>query len=80
MAVSDSQKRATTKYNRSKYDQIKINVNKTERLPELLSIVCERSGKSQAAYVLDAIKTQLAADGVSIADLPPAETDNATKV
>lgn len=53
MTYSESQKRATMKYQREKMDQIAIRVKKGDR--EKLKAEAETQGQSMAQYVVQAV-------------------------
>lgn len=58
------------RWNTAHYDQIKLTAKKGERIPELLSVAIDRGiAPSRQAYIIDAIKQRLDADGISAADL-----------
>lgn len=60
MSVSESQKRATRKYNSKKYDRIELKVPKGEK--DLLKIHAEKHGESLNSFINRAIKNQMKAD------------------
>lgn len=70
MASSQAHIRSNARYNAKTYELIQTRAHKTERMGELLTLAAAVSGKSKAQYILDAIKTQLAADKISVDDLP----------
>ena len=70
MASSQAHIQANSRYNAKTYETIQVRAHKTERMGELLTLAAAVSGKSKAQYILDAIKTQLAADKISVDDLP----------
>jgi len=70
VATTEAQARANAKYRAKTFEYIQVRSRKTERMGELLTLAAAVSGKSKAQYILDAIKTQLAADKISVDDLP----------
>lgn len=79
MALTEAQKRANNKYKAKAYDQINYRVPRHERLKELVNYASEKAGKSSAQYVVDAIKTQLDKDGITIDQLPAVEDSEQTE-
>ena len=72
MPASEAKIRANARYNNKTYDVVQIRVLKTERINDLVDLAASRSNTSKAAYILAAIKTQLAKDGITIYMLPDA--------
>lgn len=73
--TSDAQIRATKKYKSKTYEPLRIDVNRNERINDLLNIAKEKTGKSKAQYVIDALHVQLANDGITVDMLPPSNGD-----
>ena len=59
--VSEAQKRATAKYKKDKVDAVIFSFDKKNSISFQEAV--EKSGKSKASYVRDAIETQLREDG-----------------
>ena len=57
MTVSKAQMRATAKYEKNNYDDIRLRVKKGER--ELIKAHAEKQGKSLNAYINDLIKADM---------------------
>lgn len=68
--------KANAKYGGKTYELIGARARKTERLSDQLDIAATRAGTSKAAYILDAIRARLQADGISADDLPPLDDKN----
>lgn len=69
MSLSEAKIRANNKYNQVHIDRIGISVHKKNRLKELVSLAAKKTNQSKNSYMLNAIYTQLAHDGISIASL-----------
>lgn len=57
MAVTDAQKRATTKYTRENYDKILVTIPKGER--DGIKRAAESAGMSMNAFIVAAIKEKI---------------------
>lgn len=57
MAVTDAQKRATTKYTRENYDKILVTIPKGER--EGIKQAAEAAGMSMNAFIVAAIREKM---------------------
>ena len=57
MAVTEAQKRATTKYTRENYDKILVTLPKGER--ETIKKAAEAEGKSTNAFIVEAIRAKM---------------------
>ena len=55
--VSDAQKKATAKYEKNNYDDVRLRVKKGER--ELIRAYAESQGKSLNGYINDLIKADM---------------------
>ena len=76
MPVSDAQKRANAKHDKNHFEYQTLKLKRSDRLPELIAIaiaIARGCAKSKNAYMIDAIKSRLEADGIKIEDLPPIE-------
>lgn len=74
MPVSDAQKRANAKHDKDHFEYQTLKLKRSDRLPELIAIAIDRKyAKSKNAYMIDAIKSRLEADGIHLEDLPPIE-------
>jgi len=73
--ISEAQLRATAKYDRKAYKQLRARFRRAERLDELVKLAAGRRGVSDAAYIVGAVRDRLQADGVTVSDLPPAAED-----
>lgn len=60
MAVSKAQQRATAKYVKSNYDEIKIRVKKGSK--QTISDISKNNGDSLNGYIKKAIKSQVKTD------------------
>lgn len=76
MPASEAKIRANARYNNKTYDVVQIRVLKSEHINDLVDLAASRSNTSKAAYILAAIKTQLAKDGITIEDLPGTSSDS----
>lgn len=79
MARSEAQKRADMKSRRKIYKQITLVDRKENRLMELVDMASVKTSKSKNLYMVDAIYSQLARDGITI-DMLPKSTDVPQKV
>lgn len=59
--VSEAQKRATAKYKKDKVDAVIFSFDKKNSIPFQEAV--EKSGKSKASYVRNAVELQLKEDG-----------------
>lgn len=71
MTYSESQKRATMKYQREKMDQIAIRVKKGDR--EKLKAEAETQGQSMAQYVVQAVNDRAGYQVLTPAEKPQQE-------
>ena len=76
MPASEAKIRANARYNNKTYDVVQIRVLKTEHINDLIDMAASRSNTSKAAYILAAIKQQLAKDGITLDMLPDAGQDS----
>lgn len=58
------------KFNDKTYEQLGFRSRKEERLDELIAIGADKKNVSKSSYMIDAIKTQLSHDGITIDMLP----------
>lgn len=70
---SQAQNRATQKYHALHMEEIRCRVQKRERINDRIAIAARKRATTKAAYVLDAIRAQLDADGVTLESLPPSD-------
>ena len=68
---TDAQNKATQKYIAANMEEIRFRAYKRERLNDLIRSAADRRSISKAAYMQDAIKARLDADGVTLDTLPP---------
>lgn len=68
MPIRKSQQLAVTKYKREHYDIIRTQVSKDERIPQRIDEARQKHSQSRSAYVLEAIKQRLDADGINQVD------------
>ena len=71
MPYSESQKRATMKYQREKMDQIAIRVKKGDR--DRLKAEAETQGQSMAQYVVQAVNDRAGYQVLTPAEKPQQE-------
>lgn len=71
MTYSESQKRATMKYQREKMDQIAIRVKKGDR--DRLKAEAESQGQSMAQYVVQAVNDRAGYQVLTPAEKPQQE-------
>lgn len=71
MTYSESQKRATMKYQREKMEQIAIRVKKGDR--EKLKAEAETQGQSMAQYVVQAVNDRAGYQVLTPAEKPQQE-------
>ena len=71
MTYSESQKRATMKYQREKMDQIAIRVKKGDR--DRLKTEAETQGQSMAQYVVQAVNDRAGYQVLTPAEKPQQE-------
>lgn len=76
MPISDAKKRADAKYHKRTYEQIKISSRKELRISELIDLAADKNKCSRAQYITDAIRSKLAADGITVDMLPPLEDES----
>ena len=72
MGVTEARKRANAKYQKKAYDTISFISRRENKLRELLDIASKKVGASKTQYIIDAIQSQLARDGITIDMLPDA--------
>lgn len=70
---SQAQNKATQKYHALHMDEIRFRVQKRERIGERLAIAARKHATTKAAYMLEAIRARLDADGVNLDSLPPSD-------
>ena len=62
---------ANNRYVLKTYETVSTRAKRTDRVNDLVEIAAGRAGQSKAAYILDAIRTRLDADGITPDMLPP---------
>lgn len=67
------QSAASERWQRANVERIVIKPNKKERLTQRIDIAAAAANCSRQAYILDAIRAKLEADGVTLESLPPEE-------
>lgn len=70
MGTSESRLKANKKYMNKAYSEIKFRARRETRLNDLIELAAQQTKKSKAQYMLDAIQSQLANDGITIDMLP----------
>lgn len=63
MSVSESQKKASAKYNLKAYDRIELKVKKGEK--DLIKVHAEKQGESLNAFINRAIAEAIARDNLT---------------
>lgn len=63
MSVSESQKKASAKYNLKAYDRIELKVKKGEK--DLIKVHAEKQGESLNAFINRAISEAIARDNLA---------------
>lgn len=71
--------KASMRYKQKAYETISAPARREERLNEQLTIGADRAGVSKSVYILDTLRDRLRREGISIADLPPLDSDSATE-
>ena len=66
---SAAQVRATSKYDKKSYDQIKFIAKKSDRLRDLIALAASRKNVTSGEYMRRAICNALIVDGVTVSDL-----------
>lgn len=61
--------KANNKYNAKAYEIITFRAKKSLQLNKLLDVAAQKTGKSKAQYIYDAIIKQLSYDNITIEDL-----------
>ncbi|MBQ8134849.1 MAG: hypothetical protein IJ192_10665 [Clostridia bacterium] len=69
--ITKAQAKATAKYQKNNYDDIRLRVKKGQR--EIIKVHAESLGKSLNAYINDLIFADMAAHGQKLDELPPTE-------
>ncbi len=69
--------RANNKYNAKAYDLVQGRALKSDRMLEMIEKAAQMTNTSKSSYVVNAVKNQLAADGITIDMLPPLEDASA---
>ena len=69
---SEAKLRANAKYNKKIYESIGVRSRKENRIGDLLDLASKKTNKTKSVYVIDAIQSQLARDGITIDMLPDA--------
>lgn len=62
---------ANNRYVLKTYETVSTRAKRADRVNDLVDIAAERAGQSKAAYILDAIRARLDADGITPDMLPP---------
>lgn len=70
MKMSKSKYEANRRYDKKTYDMFGFRIRKEERLGELMSLGAKKNNKSRTNYMIDAIRSQLARDEITIDMLP----------
>ena len=63
MAVSKAQQKATAKYMKNNYDEIKVRVSKGSK--EHIQTAAAENGESVNAYIIEAVNSRLRSEGRS---------------
>lgn len=66
MPQTEAQRKAKNKYNDKTYDQINCRLRREDRYLDRLALACEKTKKSQAEYIKDALDAQFVRDGVTV--------------
>ena len=70
MKMSKSKYEANRRYDKKTYDMFGFRIRKEERLGELMSLGAKKNNKSRTNYMIDAIRSQLTRDEITIDMLP----------
>lgn len=71
---SEARLKANAKYQKKTYDLISISSKRVDRLRELIALGAEKTTLSKNEYMINAIRSQLSRDKITIDMLPPDET------
>lgn len=70
MKISKSRYEANRRYDKKTYDMLGFRIRKEERFGELVSLGAKKNNKSRTDYMIDAIRSRLARDEITIDMLP----------
>ena len=68
---SEARIKANGRYTVKTYETVSTRAKRMDRVNDLVEIAAGRAGQSKAAYILDAIRARLDADGITPDMLPP---------